>query len=446
MGRKLTYIESNGTQYIATGFKPNQNTRVVMDFHNIGDYSGMSTGLCPVLGARNEVAAAAFALWIGAKSFPHYGNVAYNANGNFTTDINRRLTYDFNKNVVSIGDDSITCAIATFTTNYDLCILTANNNGNIESRRASGKLYSCQIYDNGALIRDFVPWENDNGKIGLLDRVNNVFYGDAAGGNFISGDYVSELFIHKFEGLENDVPYYARVFPMSRKECAQSELGGQLANVTPCAFPVEPSSYILIDTYTGSIVFTAPEDGHYKIEFHGASGGGGGGSWSGQRAAGGGGGGGGGCAIRAVKLLKGDKIITNSMTVGSTAELQIESSLEVYPNMLITSGKTGGNGVCDTGSINPAGGAGGAGGEASGGDENYNGSKGKNGGAGKHTDTYTANGGAGGESGYTGGNVGGKGATYRSINEDDTGEKVSNAESGKAAFVKIYRGNTNKVA
>ena len=29
--KRLEYIKSSGTQYIDTGFKPNQNTRVVMD-------------------------------------------------------------------------------------------------------------------------------------------------------------------------------------------------------------------------------------------------------------------------------------------------------------------------------------------------------------------------------------------------------------------------------
>jgi hypothetical protein len=180
----LEYIQSSGTQYIDTDFKPNQDTRVVLDFHNSGDYSGITTGLCPFFGARNASTTSAFALWVGTNSYPHYGNVAYNKNGNFTVDINRRLTYDFNKNVVSIGDTSITCASATFTTSYSLCLLTINNYGTIESRRASGKLYSCQIYDNGTLVRDFVPVISPDGAYGLYDKANSKFYGNAGSGAF----------------------------------------------------------------------------------------------------------------------------------------------------------------------------------------------------------------------------------------------------------------------
>lgn len=184
---QVGYLESSGTQYFDTGFKPNQNTRVVIDFHNFGDYSGMTTSLCPFFGARNASSSAVFAMWIGVKTYPQYGNVVYSKNGYFTTDINRRLLYDFNKNVASIGNDSITCASETFTTDYNLCILTINNYGNIESRRASGKLYSCQIYDNGTLARDFVPCTNSSGVAGLYDMVNAKFYTNAGSGTFVVG-------------------------------------------------------------------------------------------------------------------------------------------------------------------------------------------------------------------------------------------------------------------
>lgn len=190
---KLEYIESTGTQYIDTGFKPNQDTRVVMDFENKGNYSGMTTGLCPLLGARNGSSSAVYALWVGATSYPHYGNVAYNKNGSFSIDINTRLIYDFNKNVVSIGDTSITCSTSTFSTNYNLCLLTIDNYGTIESRKASGKLYSCKVYDNGVLIRDYIPVKDSNGAAGLYDVVNDAFYASSGSEGFIAGGEISEV-------------------------------------------------------------------------------------------------------------------------------------------------------------------------------------------------------------------------------------------------------------
>ena len=49
------------------------------------------------------------------------------------------------------------------------------------------KLYSCQIYDNGTLVRDFVPCQTTDGTIGLWDDVNSVFYGNAGTGTFTAG-------------------------------------------------------------------------------------------------------------------------------------------------------------------------------------------------------------------------------------------------------------------
>lgn len=198
---RLEYIQSSGTQYIDTGFKPNQNTRLILDFENTGDYSSMTTGLCPLFGARNASAAssaAAFALWIGSKSYPHYGNVAYNASGDFTLNINARLTYVMNKNVVSIGSEVITCSSVNFTTNYNLCLLTINNYGTIETRRASGKLWSARIYDNGTLVRDFVPCKNVSGTVGLYDVVNGAFYENKGSGTFTAG---TEL-IPEYKGVD----------------------------------------------------------------------------------------------------------------------------------------------------------------------------------------------------------------------------------------------------
>ena len=47
------------------------------------------------------------------------------------------------------------------------------------------KLWRCKCIQNGSLVRDFVPaMRNSDGAIGLMDVVNNVFYGNAGSGVF----------------------------------------------------------------------------------------------------------------------------------------------------------------------------------------------------------------------------------------------------------------------
>ena len=40
----------------------------------------------------------------------------------------------------------------------------------------TGEIHSCQMYDNGTLVRDFVPAKDSSGEVGLYDRVNKVFH------------------------------------------------------------------------------------------------------------------------------------------------------------------------------------------------------------------------------------------------------------------------------
>ena len=49
------------------------------------------------------------------------------------------------------------------------------------------KVYSCQIYDNGTLVRNFIPCQTTSGDIGLWDDANSVFYGNAGTGTFTAG-------------------------------------------------------------------------------------------------------------------------------------------------------------------------------------------------------------------------------------------------------------------
>ena len=58
-------------------------------------------------------------------------------------------------------------------------------------RSARMNFYSCEIYDNGTLIRSFIPCKNPSGTIGLYDIVNSKFYTNVgSGGTFTAGPEV----------------------------------------------------------------------------------------------------------------------------------------------------------------------------------------------------------------------------------------------------------------
>ena len=54
-------------------------------------------------------------------------------------------------------------------------------------------LCSSQIYDNGTIVRNYIPCQTSSGEIGLWDDVNEVFYGNAGTGTFTAGPVVAVI-------------------------------------------------------------------------------------------------------------------------------------------------------------------------------------------------------------------------------------------------------------
>lgn len=181
---ELDYIESTGTQYINTGFKPNGNSGIIIDYQQIGTIAYQDA----LFGARQTSSQAAFAMWLSSnETYPQYGNVSYNTKPISITN-NTRLIYKLDKGKASCGDKNVSFNQSSFSSNCNLTLFAINTKDAIDSRRVSGKLYSCKVYDNGTLIRDFIPAKRtSDSKCGLWDKINYKFYTDESGGNFTAG-------------------------------------------------------------------------------------------------------------------------------------------------------------------------------------------------------------------------------------------------------------------
>lgn len=182
--KRLTHIESTGTQYIDSGFKPNQDTRVVMDFRLNSDTSEQTP-----LHARRAAGEDTYGLFLmGTAWTVDYGTIRTSFPVSFSAT--ERLLLDFNKSVVTLNGSVLRLESQTFSAPVNLAIFARNTNGTINNY-AIGQIYSCQIYDNDVLVRDYVPCENPDGIVGLYDAVNGVFYGNSGSGTFIPGDVVA---------------------------------------------------------------------------------------------------------------------------------------------------------------------------------------------------------------------------------------------------------------
>ena len=184
---QLEYIQSNGgAHYIDTGFKPNQNTGIIAKFQLLS-----STGNQTPIFSRTSRNVASFGVFLDSNSkwTADYGTLRYT---NSSIGAQTLINLNFDKNVAKFNNDSYTFDAQTFQGSSNLTIFGMNTGGTV-ANNARMNFYSCEIYDNGTLIRSFIPCKNPSGTIGLYDIVNSKFYTNVgSGGTFTAGPEVKK--------------------------------------------------------------------------------------------------------------------------------------------------------------------------------------------------------------------------------------------------------------
>lgn len=73
-----------------------------------------------------------------------------------------------------------------------MALFAVNTGGAVDSRKASAKMYFCQIWDNGTLVRNFIPcYRKSDNVIGVFDAKNGIFYTNGGTGTFGKGANVT---------------------------------------------------------------------------------------------------------------------------------------------------------------------------------------------------------------------------------------------------------------
>lgn len=176
---QLEYIQSSGSQFIDTRFVPNQDTKLEVKFQT----SQASAGGIAVCDSAWQ--SHAFGVWVNAAG---YGN---DTNSTVIHYGQSEITLILDKNKLYKDGTLIwTATESTFQTPCALTLMALRRNGSI-SEYVTGKLYDCKLWDNGVLVRDFVPAMNSSGVVGLYDRVNDAFYTNPGSGAFVAGPEVA---------------------------------------------------------------------------------------------------------------------------------------------------------------------------------------------------------------------------------------------------------------
>ena len=190
---QVEYIQSDGAQYIDTGFKPNQDTRVIGDMQFMTNTSDRESALFGYRVAVNSQQYN-FYQYNGTMRSPYNNSV-----GDTTTLSTDKISIDKNKNVTSInGVVTSNVSYASFQCGGNMYLFGLNLNGSLSATQGSRRIYTCKIYDNDTLIRDFIPCKNPDGIIGMYDIVNSQFYQNSGSDEFIAGDEVGSVQHMKF--------------------------------------------------------------------------------------------------------------------------------------------------------------------------------------------------------------------------------------------------------
>lgn len=160
---ELDYIESTGVQAIDTLVIAKDITKVITDFQLVSVVSGTESQV--------------MAVWSDANNCMQCGS-----DGTNFMATSRGTTYSQTSNVLA---RTIGTSAPVGSPNISISIFAQNNTGWL----SKAKLYSCKIYKDTTLVRDFVPAKRvRDGICGLWDKVNYKFYTDINGNNFTASN------------------------------------------------------------------------------------------------------------------------------------------------------------------------------------------------------------------------------------------------------------------
>ena len=183
---EVEYIQSSGTQYIDTGFIPNQDTRIdisAMAFS--AESAGNGTGFIPY-GSGVSYTSNAFECYAadGQLEFNYANSYAFVCEA-VTNSI---YNISHNENVITVtgaASATYTFLYAGISPPYTMTLFAIHRASVIVS--GAMRLYSCKIYNKGVPVRDFVPCTNPSGEAGLYDLEDGKFYGNNGTGSFTAG-------------------------------------------------------------------------------------------------------------------------------------------------------------------------------------------------------------------------------------------------------------------
>ena len=200
---RLEYLESTGTQYIDTGIKALSTVGVTM---KVASIDGGENAFLGAWEGSNGILFGQTNWWDNGTEFAIATKSTWlHANVSYTPDFHTFVYDPINKTGTIDGNDIIDFVTNSTGLNKNITIYK-NSVGGI--RAVGCRVASCKIYDNGVLVRDFIPVRsNIDGTLGLFDVVEQKFYTNAGTDEFVGGPAILPVDYTDFETNYQRVEY-----------------------------------------------------------------------------------------------------------------------------------------------------------------------------------------------------------------------------------------------
>ena len=277
--KAIKYLESNGSQYIDTGYKfTSNNIRVVLTLVDLnteakttlfGSYNKAPEG--------NNGGSSVVASSTTAESFK-FEACGSSSNISLTLPYNEKKTIDvsINNGSLNINNNS-----ATVTGNSDKVYnfyLFAHNNEGIADQCSVYRLYKCKIYDNNVLVRDYLPCTDINNNQGLYDKVGKTFY------QLLEQPVIPSVYDFAYTGAVQSVVLYSGTYKLQvwgaqggyRSSSTYGGKGGY--SIGTITIPSKTTVYIYVGgsgrsgTKSGNIYKGGFNGGGYRYGYYGGGG------------------------------------------------------------------------------------------------------------------------------------------------------------------------------
>ena len=173
--QQIEWLGSTGTQYIDTGFIPNNRTDFEISFEIIDENKDLQR----ILGGYNDNKNCRYELYY--KNDSSYGFNYYMSTYNSSTS---PLSIEIEKkgDTLIVNNQTINLNNINFNGDKTMYLFASSRD---DTLKASMKLYHFKLYDETNLIRDFIPCyrKSDNVR-GLYDTIEGKFYTNAGTGTF----------------------------------------------------------------------------------------------------------------------------------------------------------------------------------------------------------------------------------------------------------------------